>query len=150
MEFRVGTFTSLPLERICCGLYSSLLATRSSVCCCPQTSTLDRQEDGNIYRRREGQAFGDGRVTVPSHRGQRRRSWWAPYPCRAAHPRDVYRNLPRVTVSCGCLISRRQRSFEEAPTIRSRNGGFTKFSSCRAPAALATTLERGRDRQTLC
>jgi hypothetical protein len=51
MEFKVGTFTSLPLEPICCGLYSSLPATRSSVCCFPQTSTLDRQDDRNMRPR---------------------------------------------------------------------------------------------------
>jgi hypothetical protein len=70
MEFKVGTFTSLPLEPICCGLYSSLLATRSSVRCFPQTSTLDRQDDRNIYRRGRAQDFGNGRVIIPSRRVQ--------------------------------------------------------------------------------
>jgi hypothetical protein len=104
MEFKVGTFTSLPLGRICCGLYSSLLATRSSICCFPQTSTLDRQDDRNIYRRRRVQDFGNDRVIIPSRRVQRRRPWWGPptpYPCRAAPPRQRLRRPcePRALMS---------------------------------------------------
>jgi hypothetical protein len=66
METKIGTFACLPLKCIRCGLCSALLATRSSVCCLPQTSTLHRQDDRNISRRRSVYDFGNGRVIVYS------------------------------------------------------------------------------------
>ena len=63
-RLRLATFTCLPLERICLGLCSALLATCPSVCCFPQTSTVDRHDDRNISRRRSVYDFGNDRVMV--------------------------------------------------------------------------------------